>query len=97
MEIHEQLAARRFVLADEEGNPTAYITGAEVGFLGFHVEGPEKGKPVVSIGIQAETGLPIIKMDSPGGGFVMIAVTASGKASIYLADADGTERVIATT
>jgi hypothetical protein len=30
LEVHEQIVARRFVLVDVEGNPAAYITGAEV-------------------------------------------------------------------
>jgi hypothetical protein len=98
LEVHEQLAAGRFILVNEEGNPAAYITGAEAGFISFHVEGPEEGHPLVSIGFQAGTNLPTIRLALPqDGGDVLITVTESGRAGIFLADADGTERLIATT
>ena len=97
MEVHEQIVARRFILLDEDDNPAAYITGAEVGFVGFHVEGPGGDeKPLVSIGLQADGGSPLIQIRRPEGGQVAISVTEDGEAAVYLEDADGAKRVIST-
>ena len=98
MEVHDQIVARRFVLVDEEGNPAAYITGAEVGFIGLHIEGPgEEEEPLVSIGLEATGGSPVIQIRRPEGGKVLISVAEDGRAGIQLVDADGAERIVDTT
>ena len=96
MEAHEQLAARRFILVDEEGNPAAYISGAETGFVGLSVEMPHSQEAVISVGVEAATGLPLIHMHGPDGGRVLVTMREGGKPAIVLVDRDGTERVIST-
>jgi hypothetical protein len=96
VEVHEQSVARRFVLVDEEGNPAAYITGAEAGFVGFQVEGPGEEEPLVSIGFNTGSSLPLIRIRRPEGGQVAISVTEDGTTAVYLEDADGAKRVIST-
>ena len=97
MEVHHQLVARRFVLVDEEDNPVAYITGAEAGFVGLHVEGSgDEEEPFVRLGFKAGSRTPIIHMRGPEGGGVHITVAESGQAAILLEDADGAKRVTTT-
>jgi hypothetical protein len=96
MEVHDQVVARRFVLVDEEDNPTAYITGAEGGFVGLHVQGPQGKTPLVSVGVEAETGLPMLRLRRAEGGYVLVSVAENGRATVFLVDADGSELIVAT-
>jgi hypothetical protein len=96
LEVHDQLVAKEFVLVDDEGDIAASITPAPAGFIGLHVGSPERGaQPSVLVGIEANTGLPIVSVRYSGGA-VAIAVTEDGQAAIHVHDAEGHERIIGT-
>jgi hypothetical protein len=101
MEIHEQIIAKRFVLIDDKGEPLAYLTGEEAGFVGVSIAGAGGQAPLVTIGVEPSTGMPsivVLRRDSQGErrGAVAISVTEDGRAAIRLEDADGAERTITT-
>ncbi len=95
MEIHERVVAKRFVLVDDDGNPTAYITNAKAGFTGLSVQ-PASGEdgPIVSLGVQTESGQPVILLSRPDNSSVLITIRDDGEATVRLEDADGAAHTI---
>jgi hypothetical protein len=97
MDVAELVAARRFVLVDEQGSPRAELTTEADGLVGVHVYGKGDSSASVSIGMDDETGTPTVLVqgtanDGRSGG-VMLGVI-QGEAAIRLKDADGTARNI---
>jgi hypothetical protein len=100
MEIHDQVIAKRFVLVDDEGEPLAYLTGEETGFVGVSIAGEGGQTPLITIGVDF-TGTPSIVMRRQNNqgeqqGAVIISVEDDGRAAIRFEDADGAERTITT-
>jgi hypothetical protein len=60
MKIRDQVVAKRFVLADDEGKPVAYLTGRESGIIGLTIAGAGGAAPMVSIGVESDGGPNIV-------------------------------------
>jgi hypothetical protein len=97
LQMFDEIAAKRFYLVDEAGNPTAYLAGAETGTLGLHVAGAEGGAPLALIGTESTGGRPVIRLHRPEGGELILTITENGQAAIYLVNADGSEVVVTTS
>ena len=94
MEIHDQVAAKQFVLVDDDGRPTAYLTGAQFGSVGLHVL-PESGDgSVVSVGIESDTGSPRIVLTRPDGSAIVVGISETGEPYVMMKAADGTTQTI---
>jgi hypothetical protein len=101
VDIQDVVAARRFVLVDEDGNPRAALMAQRDGHLGVHIMAEANSPPVISIAVDDEDGTPVvlIRRRGPGAnseGVVMLAVTEDGRATIRLEDADGASRTFTT-
>ena len=93
LEIHDQVAAKRFVLVGDNGMPTAFITGAKDGVTGFVVTPATVEGASVTVGISTESGEPSITLLQENGSAVLIALASEG-ALVQLTAADGTTRTI---
>jgi hypothetical protein len=99
MDAVEMLAAKRFVLVDDQGAPRAELTTNPDGLVGLHVYGKGDSSASVSVGINDEDGTPAVFVRGPsiegqGNGAVVLGVTPDGGATLGLRDADRTERYL---
>jgi|SRR5215210_4061559 len=98
MDAVEELAARRFVLVDDQGVRRAELSAQGPGMVGLRVYGGGDSSATVSVGISEESGRrPAIVLrkeaeDGQGYGGVILDISRYGDASLVLEDADGTSR-----
>jgi hypothetical protein len=97
MDVAEVLAARRFILLDEQGNARAELTAQTDGIVGLLVYGKGDSSATVAVGMEDESGAPtvVVRRPAPDGqdyGTVVLGVTEEGEAAVQIKDAGGTRR-----
>jgi hypothetical protein len=97
----DEVAAKRFVLVDDQGDVRAELKAEPDGLVGLHIRGKGGAPMLIVVGLQAdETPIVMVRRPGPDGesfGRASVLVTDDGRAGINLKDADGTSRNIYTT
>jgi hypothetical protein len=99
MDVEDVVAAKRFVLVDDQGARRAVLKTEPNGLVGLLVFGKGGGSSgmMITVGVADESGVPavMVRRAAPDGGdfgSVILSVTEEGRAAIHLEDADGTRR-----
>ena len=100
-DIPDQVAARRFVLVDEDANPRAALMATRDGVVGIHIMSNPDLPPADSVCVNDQDDTPMVIVrraaaDGSSEGAVALVITEDGKANIHLEDADGATRNFTT-
>jgi hypothetical protein len=101
MDVVDTVAAKRFILVDDQGTTRAELAAEPNGLVGLNIWSKGGESVPITLHVSDRNGTPSLMVYRPaaegsGEGMVMLSVTEAGKGAIWLQDADGTTRHIST-
>jgi hypothetical protein len=101
VDVEDVVAAKRFILVDEDGNPRAALMAHRDGLLGLHIMPEPDSTPAISVAVNEQDGRPVVILrrptaDARSEGAIMLTIAEDGHAHIHLADEDGGARTLTT-